>query len=489
MSCKPMARHQRPPAPTIRSWICLILSGLAIGCSPPFRDTSLGDADAGVDASAGFDAGTSTDAGALMDAGASMDAGGGTDGGSGSHDAGMVADAGGGPWTVQFGTSGDDWAFSVGVGPSATVIVAGYTYGSLAGQPNAGLADAFIRSFDSTGKLLWTRQFGTPAPDSLTSIAVQATGEIIVAGLTEGTLPGQVSAGGKDAFIQKYDATGALLWTRQLGTSGDDDLYAVAVDAAGHVVAAGMTRAALPGQTSAGASDAFVQKFDAAGGLLWSRQFGTAGEDAAGSVALDGAGNVYVAGAVGGALPGQASAGGADPYLRKYDPTGALLWTSQFGSSATGEIATGVSVDGAGHVFVGGRAGGLIQGQGSAGAFVQERDADGSVLWTHLIGAGVNTQVRAVRSDGTGGVLVVGETDVALPGQTHAGQLDGYAQRLDGVGAVVWTRQFGSTSFDSPLAVAVDPSGHALVAGVTSGALPGQTNSGQSDGFLVRLAP
>src|SRR5256885_16365852 len=81
----------------------------------------------------------------------------------------------------------------------------------------------------------------------------------------------------------------------------------------------------------------------APGDVDWLRQFGTFGVpdslDPARSVVADGSGNVYVVGDIpdspdAAALPGQASAGGGDAYVRKYDAAGNELWTRQFGTTA-----------------------------------------------------------------------------------------------------------------------------------------------------------
>src|SRR5262249_59490266 len=116
-------------------------------------------------------------------------------------------------------------------------------------------------------------------------VAVDASG-VYVAGDTDGTLPGQTGAGGRDAFVRKYDGAGNQLWTRQFGTSGFfDSALGVAVDASGGFVA-GFIDGTLPGQTSAGDIDAYVRKYDAAGNELWTRQFGTSAHDFASRVAL-----------------------------------------------------------------------------------------------------------------------------------------------------------------------------------------------------------
>jgi hypothetical protein len=195
------------------------------------------------------------------------------------------------------------------------VYVAGFTSGTLPEQTSAGGAnDAFVRKYDAAGNELWTRQFGTSGSDLAFAISVDASGAY-VAGSTDGTLSGQTSAGGADAFVRNYDAAGNELWTRQFGTSGFDEARAISVDASGAYVA-GITDGTLPGQTSAGSSDAFVHKYDAAGNELWTRQFGTSDDDLATAVAVDASG-VYVAGFTSGTLPEQTSAGGADAFVTK----------------------------------------------------------------------------------------------------------------------------------------------------------------------------
>src|SRR5947208_3011308 len=56
--------------------------------------------------------------------------------------------------------------------------------------------------------LQWTRQFGTAADDGAFGVAVDATGNAYVVGLTNGAFAGQTSAGFRDAFVRKYDPDG-----------------------------------------------------------------------------------------------------------------------------------------------------------------------------------------------------------------------------------------------------------------------------------------
>lgn len=112
---------------------------------------------------------------------------------------------------------------------------------------------------------VWTRQFGSGGDDYAQGVDVDGAGNVYVVGWTTGALPGQASAGGFDPFLRKYDPAGQELWTRQFGSFDDDDAYGVAVDREGNVFVAGSIFGALPGQASAGQLDAFVDKFGSAG--------------------------------------------------------------------------------------------------------------------------------------------------------------------------------------------------------------------------------
>ena len=58
--------------------------------------------------------------------------------------------------------------------------------------------------------------------------------------------------GGSDIFLLKYNSSGALLWTRQTGTTNEDVGYGVAVSGDGSIFVTGRTSGALNGQVSAG---------------------------------------------------------------------------------------------------------------------------------------------------------------------------------------------------------------------------------------------
>ena len=75
-------------------------------------------------------------------------------------------------------------------------------------------------SAEAPYQIAWKRQLGTASTDVSDSVAVDADGNAFISGETEGSLGGP-NAGGGDVFLAKYDSAGNLLWTDQLGTSGN----------------------------------------------------------------------------------------------------------------------------------------------------------------------------------------------------------------------------------------------------------------------------
>ena len=387
-------------------------------------------------------------------------------------------------WLLQFGLPGNDLAWDVHADGDGNVYVAGDATGALPGQAFSGGAwDAFVRKYDAAGNELWTRQFGTAAGDS--AFAVWAIGaDVYVGGRTTGVFPGQISAGGFDAFLRKYDANGNEQWTRQFGTPGADELVGIFVDAAG-VYVSGDVGGGLPGQIFSGVADAFVRAYDPNGNALWTHQFGTALRDTGFRISGDDSG-IYVVGSAG-PLPGQTFAGVVDAFVRKYDLNGNELWTRQFGTAAV-DLAIGVTT-GATGVYVVGRTDGALPGQtheGGADAFVRKFDTDGDELWTRQFGTPSFDLARGV-SVRDSVVYVSGVVRGAGPG-FPGGQVgaDVFVGAYTAQGKNLWTRELGSALADDNWGISAASSG-LYVIGSATGTLPGLQSQGAIDAFVGKL--
>jgi hypothetical protein len=191
-------------------------------------------------------------------------------------------------WTRQLGSGG-----STGVATDRAGNV--YITGDVTDDPGGpGLSDVFLSKYDATGLFAWTQQIGGAGTDLSRDIAIDATGNVYIAGGTHGNLDG-INAGQLDPFLIKYASTGDLSWVRQFGTSFYEEAMAVTIDQLGDVYVAGGTSGDLGGVNS-GYYDAFVSKFDATGSITWTQLFGDADYEYANGVAVDAYGNIYVTG-------------------------------------------------------------------------------------------------------------------------------------------------------------------------------------------------
>ena len=146
-------------------------------------------------------------------------------------------------------------------------------------------------------------------------MATDASGNVYSSGDTRGSL-GAENAGTWDIILSKHNGSGDLLWTRQLGTAEEDVSFGVATDASGNVYASGYTKGSLDGE-NAGRSDVFLAKYDDSGHLLWTHQVGTPESDIGHDVATNASGDVYISGWTQGDLENQ-NAGGMDAFIVKF---------------------------------------------------------------------------------------------------------------------------------------------------------------------------
>lgn len=325
-------------------------------------------------------------------------------------------------WTRQIGTSSEDRVFSVAVRLATDdVFVVGNSAGSL-NEPNLGGMDAFVHRYSSSGQLLWADQFGTSGADFASGVAVDAAGTLFVVGVTSGALAGS-NLGGSDAYLRKYDVSGNVIWNRQFGTSATEQVGGVALFG-NYVYVVGTTSGVLTG-SNAGLDDVFLRKYDVNGNVVWTRQFGTHTAEVARGPAIDAAGNVYIVGSTSGRI-GSFYAGSQDAFVRKYNAAGAILWTQQFGTSGF-EIANGVTVSPGGDVFVAGITNGILEGSsaGTFDAFVRHYENSGTLLFTDQYGTASTDTAIAAALDGSGNVFASGTTLGSLVG-TNFGLVDAY---------------------------------------------------------------
>ncbi len=178
---------------------------------------------------------------------------------------------------------------------------------SFGGPPleSAGGFDVAVVKLDAGGSHLWSYRLGGAFDEYAAAIGVDPAGDVAIAAAFQDrmTIGDQtyVSKGEGDAVVARFDARGALSWVRTWGAGADDMAHGVALDAAGNVVVAGWFQKGVDfgkGKLESKEinKDVFVAKLTPAGELVWVQQLGDRDHDQARAVAVTADGDVVVAG-------------------------------------------------------------------------------------------------------------------------------------------------------------------------------------------------
>ncbi len=385
-------------------------------------------------------------------------------------------------WNTFLGGSGFDYGHAIAVDGSGDVYVAGIsdaTWGSPI-RAFTSVYDAFAAKLDSNGNLTWNTFLGGSGTDYGNAVAVDGSGNVYVAGYSAATWGAPVRAftgGLYDAFAAKLDSNGNLTWNTFLGGSGYDNGSAIAVDGSGNVYAAGYSAATWGSPVRAFTSatlDAFAAKLDSNGNLTWNTFLGGSGVDSGDAITVDQSGDVYVAGlsdATWGS-PIRAFTSGNDAFAAKLDSNGNLTWNTFLGGSAF-DHGYGIAVDGSGNVYVAGSSaaswGSPIRAFRSGNdAFAAKLDSNGNLTWNTFLGGSGTDYGYAIAVDESRDVYVAGFSDATWGSPIRAftgGLYDAFAAKLDSNGNLTWNTFLGGSGTDYGNAVAVDASRNIYVTG------------------------
>ena len=427
--------------------------------------------------------------------------------------------------------------------------------------------DIFVTKLDSSGtRMIYSTYVGGTGDDDASGITVDSAGNVYVSGQTDSTdfpvtsdaLQKNNKGGyfGSDAVLVKLDPRGAkLLYSTYIGGSEDDFASTLALSGSGDLYLAGGTQSAdfpilngLQPQFGGGdcsdafdklpCDDAFVMRWRSADmTLLYSTFLGGSGDDFANAIALDSAGNVYIAGStaspnfplvnpiqskLGGGtcqhVTGQLQTACSDAFIAKISADGStLLYSTLLGGNGA-DAATAIAVDVSGSAVVAGatvsadfptvnafqaQAGGgvcypiyLLGGPAPCGdAFVAKLSPQGnSLVFSTYLGGGGDDAATAMVMDSAGNIYVGGATDSrggfpVTPGALH------YCNSSGGTSFLTELTPDGSLAYSSFFLDASDIESIATIATNGPGRLylGGQTGSGDlpvtTDSLQQHLAP
>jgi len=299
-------------------------------------------------------------------------------------------------WGTYYGGIGNDVPRAITVDKLGNVIVSGGVTGG-GGSPDrivtpgayqtifGGAETPFLAKFSSDGKTLqWGTYYGRGASatgnEGGYGVVTDQNNNIFLTGYVDHptgiATPGAYQSAlvaGDDAFVAHFSSGGSLLWGTYYagGTgSGNNSGYGIAIDANGNVLVTGETPTTTGVATAGtyqtayggGFTSAFISQFDSSNGSLkWATYLGGNSFDYGKSIALNGSGNIIVAGysccdnAIATYNAYQTLNAFADIFIANLNSNGTLLnWGTYYGGSNT-EFLGGMALDAAGGILVTGQ--------------------------------------------------------------------------------------------------------------------------------------
>lgn len=404
--------------------------------------------------------------------------------------------------------------------------------------------------------LSYSTYFGGSVSDVARAVAVDDAGFVYVAGETmSAALPatpgafgtnyaGGTSAAG-DAFIAKFDNSAtSLVYLTYLGGRTSDGALALKVDAAGNAYVTGYTDSTnfpvvsalytnLSGSPYPSVNlyplDAFVAKLDASGSqLVYSTYLGGEALDEGIGIALDAAGNAYVAGYTESTnFPTRHATytnygGNGDGFIARLDAAGTNLVYSMFLGGTNQDVANDIATDAAGFAYLTGytvstnfpitnavqsHLNNRTNATTAFDAFLTKLTPAGEALvFSTFLGGESHDVAYRLALDANAGVYMTGQTrsedfprsstNLFSPVANGSSSSDVFVTKFDTNGQRIYSVMFGGRDADEGWDVAVDGHGQAYIVGLTaspdfptrgtSGFLRDQ-NAGGTDAFVAQL--
>jgi hypothetical protein len=314
-----------------------------------------------------------------------------------------------------------------------------------------------IHTFAQAPDTLWTRTYGGLVDDFGFDVRLTSDSGYITVGYTR-----SYGNGNDDVFLIKTDSNGDTMWTKTFGGTENDRGYSLKETLDSGYIIAGSTQS-----FGAGSLDVYLIKTNVIGDTIWTKTYGGSDDDRGFSVQQT-SDQGYV-------ITGLTESFGfyADVWLIKVDSVGDTLWTKTYGAIGHDVGLSVAKTSDQGYIITG-WTNSFIQ---FPDIYVIKTDSLGDTLWTKTYGGLDWDEGYTVEQTSDGGFIIGGITS-----SYGSGNWDIYLLKTDSLGDTIWTRTYGSSSYDYCHSVHELTDGGYVVIGYTA-----SFGSGYSDIYLLKI--
>ena len=444
-------------------------------------------------------------------------------------------------WGTYYGGGGAfDGGYGIATDVNSNVIITGST-NTTGFAPNAfataggyqivygGNTDDFIAQFNSNGARLWATYYGGGGGEGSFGVVTDLNSNIIITGFTKttGFAPNAIATancyqtafkGLEDAFVAKFNSSGARLWGTYYGGAGSENGWSIATDLSSNIVITGYTTTTGFGpnaiatlgchQTAYGGGgfDAFVAEFNSNGVRQWGTYYGLSGDDRGYAIATDVSSNIVITGFTDntGFAPNAiatldchqtAYGGGAyDAFIAKFNSSGVRLWGSYYGGNGSENgFGFGIATDVNSNIIITGQTqtigfapnaiatadGYQTAIGGFEDAYIAKFNSSGVRLWGTYYGGSGSDYSYGVATDVNSNIVITGWTNTSgsVPNaiatadcsQTaFKGVEDAFVAKFNSSGVRQWGTYYGGSGLEQGRAIAIDAVGNVLITGNTN---------------------
>ena len=288
------------------------------------------------------------------------------------------------------------------------------------------------------------------------------------------------------------NALSNMYWTIQSGTISNDVIHDITIDKNDNIYLSGYSQGSLDGYSNIGNRDVILLKYDKSGKIEWSSQFGTTSNDEGKGIKNDSQNNVYVVGTTYSGIDGNTYVGLSDLFLFKYNDSGLKQWSRQLGTSNIDQ-ALSLFLDNSNNIFLTGRTNSDLvtnaNKDNKSDYFIVKYDNSGNKISTNQFGVSKDDISFDLIGDSTGNIYVTGSTSNTLDNESYVGGKDIFLVKFDSSLNRMWTKTLGTTNDEEAYNIAMDSLGNSYIVGYTRGALDGNSRYGEindKDMFIIK---